>query len=112
VKREGSAGGGPNTFLVERYVPGITSDQFAAAERRIRRAVRDLAGSGELIRLVSSTLIPAEETVLSVFDASGEEAVIEANLRGGVHVDRVQPVELTGAEGQDRATGRRRSRCP
>lgn len=94
-------GSGSKTFLVERYWPGLTKDQFTAAERRIRRAVRDLVRAGAAIRLVSSTFIPAEEVVLSVFEASGEEAVIDVNVRSGVRFDRVQPVELSDDEGPD-----------
>ncbi len=53
MRQQGSTGSGSKAFLVERYVPGITKEQFDAAERRIRRAVRDLAATGAAIRLVS-----------------------------------------------------------
>lgn len=95
MERRTSASRGPKAFLVERYVPGITGAQLAEVERRLRRAVRDLAGAGAKIRLVSSAFVPAEEVVLSVFEASAEETVIEANTRCGAHIDRVQPVELS-----------------
>jgi hypothetical protein len=101
VTQTKSPGSGSKTFLVERYVPGLTKDQFTAADRGIRRAVRDLVQTGAAIRLVSSTFIPAEEVVLSVFEACAQEAVIEANLRGGVRFDRIQSVELSGDEGPD-----------
>jgi hypothetical protein len=100
VERKTAASRGTKAFLVERYVPGITSAQLAAVERRLRRAVRDLAAAGAQIRLVSSAFVPAEEVVLSVFEASAEETVIEANVRSGARVDRVQPAELTGEEAE------------
>jgi len=82
-------------FLVERYWPGISREQLADAEERMRRAVRELAGTGVEIRIVSSTFIPAEEVVLTLFEAPHEDDVIEANRRGGVPFDRVQPVEVS-----------------
>jgi hypothetical protein len=101
VTKDRSGSSRSNTFLVERYWPGLTKDEFAGAERRLRRAVRDLVRTGAAIRLVSSTFIPAEEIVLSVFEAPGEAAVVEANLRSGVRFDRVQPVEFSADEGPD-----------
>jgi len=98
VRPKSSSSRGTKAFLVERYVPGITRAQLAAVERRLRRTVRDLAGAGAPIRLVSSTFVPAEEVVLSVFEASTEETVIEANARSGARVDRVQPAELSSDE--------------
>jgi hypothetical protein len=93
-----SASRGAKAFLVERYVPGITRAQLASVERRLRGAVRDLAGAGAEIRLVSSTFVPAEEVVLSVFEASVEETVLDASARSGAHIDRVQPAELSSDE--------------
>lgn len=98
MERKTSASRGTKGFLVERYVPGITRAQLDGVERRLRRAVRDLAGAGVEIRLVSSAFVPAEEVVLSFFVASGKETVIEANARSGAHVDRVQPAELSSEE--------------
>ena len=89
---------GTKAFLVERYVPGMARAELATIERRLRRAVRDLAGTGAEIRLVSSAFVPAEEVVLSIFEASAEETVIEANARGGARIDRVQPAELSRDE--------------
>ena len=98
MRPKSSSSRGTKAFLVERYVPGITRAQLTAVERRLRRAVRDLAGAGAPIRLVSSAFVPAEEVVLSVFEASAEETVIEANARSGARVDRVQPAELSSDE--------------
>jgi hypothetical protein len=82
-------------FLVERYWPGISRKKLADAEDRLRSAVRDLVRGGTEIRLVSSLFIPADEVVLTLFEAALEDDVIEANRRSGVPFDRVQPVEVT-----------------
>lgn len=82
-------------FLVERYWPGISQDQLDDAEDRIRRAVGDLARAGARIRLVSSTLIPADEVVLMQFDAASEDDVIEASRRSRVRFDRMQPAQVS-----------------
>lgn len=83
------------TFLVERYWPGISRDQLAEAEERIGHAVCELVEGGVEIRILSSTFIPAEEVVLTLFEAPHDEDVIEANRRSGIPFDRVQPVEVS-----------------
>jgi predicted TIM-barrel fold metal-dependent hydrolase len=82
-------------FLVERYWPGISRDQLAEAEDRIRRAVRDLTRAGVSIRALSSTFIPADEVVLTLFEATSEDDVLAAARRGEIAFDRVQPVEVS-----------------
>ena len=67
--------------------------KIALTERRFASA-----GAGVEIRLVSSAFVPAEEVVLSIFEASAEETVIEANARGGARIDRVQLAELSRDE--------------
>jgi predicted TIM-barrel fold metal-dependent hydrolase len=83
------------TFLGECYWPGITRDQLAAAEDRIRRAVGDLARAGVSIRAVSTTFIPADEVVLTLFEAASQEDVLAAGRRSEIAFDRVQPVEVS-----------------
>jgi len=95
-------------FLVERYWPGISRERLADAEERMSRAARDLAWSGVEIRILSSMLIPAEEVVLTLFEAADEEDVIEVSRLSEVSFDRVQPVEMSqihpkGASNEDYA---------
>jgi nucleotide-binding universal stress UspA family protein len=82
-------------FLAERYWPGISPSRLADAEERMATAVRDLARSGVEIRILSSTFIPAEEVVLTLFEATHVDDVVEANRRSGVPFDRVQAVEVS-----------------
>lgn len=84
-----------DTFLVERYWPGVNRAELATAEQRMRRAARHLARSGAPIRILSTTFIPADEVVLTLYEATDEDDVIELNRRCGFAFDRVQRVEVS-----------------
>lgn len=77
------------TFLVERYWPGVTADAVRATEERLQEGVASLNGEGIPIRYLSSTLIPAEESVFSVFHGRSVDEVAEVNRRSGVPFDRI-----------------------
>jgi len=81
-------------YLVERYWPGVDRDQLVIAASRIGIAANELAAWGRDVRVLSSVFIPADEVVLSLFEAASEDDVVEVNQRSGVPFDRVQPVEL------------------
>lgn len=84
-----------DAYLVERYLPGVDPRQISQAQEQICRAVDDLAQRGTRIRVLSSTFIPADEVVLTVFEASRETDVVEVHERSGVRFDRLQPVEVS-----------------
>ena len=81
--------------MVERYLPGVDPLQISLAQEQICRAVDDLARRGTRVRVVSSTFIPADEVVLTVFEATRKTDVIEVHKRSGVRFDRLQPVEVS-----------------
>jgi hypothetical protein len=81
-------------YLVERYWPGVDSDQLTSAADRLGTAVREFAVGGREVRLLSSVFIPADEVVLSLFEAATEDDVVEANRRSGVPFDRVRQVQV------------------
>lgn len=82
------------TFLMERYWPGVGRADVATAEERLCRAAGELTRDGIPIRIVSSTWIPADEVVLTLFEAGEEDDVLEGARRGGYPFDRVQRVEV------------------
>lgn len=83
---------------MERYWPGVGRADVAATEEHLCRAAGELARDGIPIRVVSSTWIPADEVVLTLFEAGEEDDVLEVSRRGGYPFDRVQRVEVvTGA---------------
>ena len=82
-------------FLVERYIPLISSSSVEAAAQRLAATSDDSAH--HLITL----LVAGEETCLSVFEAADAIAVEVANLRAGFELDRIVEVELfRGAPGE------------
>lgn len=82
------------SFLVERYWPDVGRADVATAEERLCRAVGELTLDGIPIRIVSSTWIPADEVVLTLFEAGEEDDVLEVGRRSGYPFDRIQRVEV------------------
>ena len=103
-------------YIVERYWPGVTLERLRSSELEAYRAVADLRASGRRIRYLGSTLIPAEECVLSVYEAESHESIAEANRRAGLTFARiVEVVELRAPEGDPvapRTRGARRRATP
>lgn len=88
------------TFLVERYWPGVGRADVATAEERLCRAAGELTRDGIPIRIVSSTWVPADEVVLTLFEAGDEDDVLEVSRRGGYPFDRMQRVEVVTRVGR------------
>jgi hypothetical protein len=82
------AANGRRFFLVERYVPSISSGSVGPAVGRLGESTTDRA------RHLVSLLVPDEETCLSVFEAPDEAAVQAANDRARFQVDRIVEVEV------------------
>jgi hypothetical protein len=82
------------TFLMERYWPGVGRVDVATAEERLRRAAGELTRDGIQIRIMSSTWSPADEVVLTLFEAGEEDDVLEVSRRSDYPFDRMQRVEV------------------
>jgi hypothetical protein len=75
-------------FLVERYIPSISSGSVGSAVGRLSGSTPSTA------RHLYSLLVLDEETCLSVFEARDAAAVQEANERARFQLDRIVEVEL------------------
>jgi hypothetical protein len=85
-----------STFVVERYWAGISAASLEAAVSRGGRSATQMRREGTYIRYVSSTLVPADETVFCFFEAADLQDVIELNERSDLPFDRiVEAVTLT-----------------
>lgn len=79
---------------MERYWPGVTRSEVATTEEHLWRAAEELERDGVPIRILSSTWIPGDEVVLTLFEAGDGDDVLEVCRLGGYAFDRMQPVEV------------------
>ena len=83
---------------MERYWPGVSRVEVATAEEHLSGAADELTRDGIPIRILSSTWIPADEVVLTLFEAGEEDDVLEVSRLSDYPYDRMQRVEVvTGA---------------
>ena len=83
---------------MERYWPGVSRVDVATAEEHLSSAADELTRDGIPIRILSSTWIPADEVVLTLFEAGEEADVLEVSRLSDYPYDRMQRVEVvTGA---------------
>ena len=78
--------------MVERYLPGTTAADVAAAVSRTERAAAAMAAEGDDLRYLRSTFAPSEESVFCLFEAASAESVQEVNRRAEFAVDRIVEV--------------------
>jgi hypothetical protein len=69
------------TYFVECYWPGVD-------EARLESAIARLDGEGD-VTWIESTLVPADEIVLSVFEAPSADAVRATAARAGLSSERI-----------------------
>jgi hypothetical protein len=62
-------------FLAERYVPAGSLQLVAADVASATRVSAELAAEGADVRLLSSTLVPEDETCFALFAANSPEDV-------------------------------------
>ncbi len=58
------------SYLVEHYRPGTSVRNLSTCADRLRAAAAELEHEGEAIRLVRTTIVPADESLLCVFEAA------------------------------------------
>lgn len=81
--------GSLETYLVERYWPGLDLIRLAAVTRRLEAAAAALTSQGRRVEHVGSILMPVDEVVFTLIAAGSESLVREVNDRAGLPFDRV-----------------------
>ncbi len=76
-------------YMVERHLPGITSDQLSAAAARAKATTAQMSEEGTPIRYLRSTFVPSEEKCYCLFDGPSADAVEQANKRAEIPYERV-----------------------
>jgi hypothetical protein len=82
----------PEAYLVEHYQPGRTVDELRQWAGRVRDAAAELADEGRRVRYLRSAIVPADESLLCVLEAAGEELVRETYARAGIPFQRLSTV--------------------
>jgi hypothetical protein len=76
-------------YLVERYWPGIDEPHLRAVLPNLERAAREMRDEGQSVEHVTSILMPADQVVFTLIDASSEAVVRELNERADLRIDRI-----------------------
>ena len=85
-------------YMVERNLPGFTSDQLPAAAGAAKTTTARMTEEGTPVRYLRSTFIPSEEKCFCLFEGPSQGAVEEANDRAGLPYERVYEAEFITAE--------------
>ena len=78
-----------NVYLVEHYSPDLTVDGLRCRATRVRETALAMGSEGRAVRYLRSTIVPADEALLCVFEAGSEELVREVYARSGVPFERL-----------------------
>jgi hypothetical protein len=84
-----AAAEGRQTYLIEHYRPGSDVEELTRSVSRVREAVVEMEGMGKAVHYVRSTIVPADESILCVFEAASEELVREAYVRARIPFERI-----------------------
>jgi hypothetical protein len=87
------------TFLVLRQLPGLTRDQYVAAQQAASEAARRASISGRAIRHLGGFFIPSKGRAICIFCAESSADVATVNERAGVPFTEVlEAIELRPRE--------------
>lgn len=85
-------------YLVERYLPGITGEQLAAAAGRAKATTAQLSEQGTAVRYLRSTFVPGEEKCYCLFEGPSADAVRMANEQAELPFERIVEAQHIAAE--------------
>ena len=82
-------------YLVERNLPGVSRDQFEAAQQAILATLRTMS-SKVAVRYLRGVFLPEQGRAFCLFEATDAQSVRDVNLEAGVAFESVnEAVELT-----------------
>ncbi len=77
------------TYLVERYWPGVDLGQLRVGLARLDATARAMTAEGSLVEHVGSILMPVDQVVFSLIAAQDESLVRQLNERADLPADRI-----------------------
>ncbi len=83
-------------YMVERDLPGITTEQLAGAQKAAIAGSQKSTTSGTPVRYIRSTFVPGESRCMCLFEANTPDAVRDVNESAGLPFTRiVEALDLT-----------------
>ena len=83
------------TFLVLRQLPGLTRDQYAAAQQAADQAARQASIEGRVVRHLGGFFMPGRGRAICIFCAQSLTDVTAVNERAGVPFTEIlEAIEL------------------
>jgi hypothetical protein len=87
-------------FMVESYPVGFSADELTAASNRVALVAEEYRLDGIDVRLVESTLVPAEDSLFCIFEAPSREVVEEVAARAALPIERlIEAIDVGPASG-------------
>jgi hypothetical protein len=68
-----------NSYLVERYLPGVSEAELRVALGRLQEACAQLSARGDPVQYVGSMFLPEEETCFCRLDGDSPGTAAKAN---------------------------------
>jgi hypothetical protein len=81
--------GGVTEYMVERYLPGVTTGQLDDASGRLAAASEELTADGVEVRYLGSTFVPEEESCFVRFESAHADDVRRACEQAGISFARI-----------------------
>ena len=78
-----------STYVAERYLPGVTTEQLLDAARRAKLATAQMTAAGTPVTYLRSTFLTADQTCYCLFEGPSEQAVKQANDTAGLPYERI-----------------------
>jgi hypothetical protein len=72
------------TFLVLRQLPGVTRDQYAAAQQAVMDAASQSTANGRVVRLLGGFFLPGEGRAICIFRAESAADIAIVNQHAAV----------------------------
>ena len=83
-------------YMVERELPGVTTDQLAAAQKAAIETGQRFTAEGKNVRYIRTTFVPDEAHCMCLFEADSADLVREVNETAQIPFTRiVEALDLT-----------------
>jgi Protein of unknown function (DUF4242) len=87
-----------STYLVERYLPGLTPEQLDAAASAAKATTASMTSEGTPVHYLRSTFIPGEDKCYCLFEGPSADVVKTANERAQLPYERIVDAMHIAAE--------------